>query len=124
MSGERLQAITANDLREGCVVFRAGDGWTAQLADADFYGDPTHGESALELAKGETTRVVDVYLIDLSLEGGQPVPLSYRERIRALGPPVHPDLGKQAKGGPAIEAIAHATGGARSSGRLSLIKRK
>lgn len=119
------QAITANRLDDGEVVFRAGGLWTAQLADADLYDDAVRAEAFLAVAKAEVTHVVDVYLIDVTLsEDHQPVPKSYRERIRALGPPVHPYLGKQAAGGAAIEAIAHATGGARSTGRLSLIRRK
>lgn len=131
MSVDR-QAITANSLQNGEVVFRAGGLWTPQLADADLYDDPVRADDALTVAKAEVTHVVDAYLIEVALavpEGGAsifpvPVPKSYRERIRALGPPVHPDLGKQAEGGAAIEAIAQATGGARSTGRLSLIRRK
>ena len=126
MSVER-QAITANSLRDGDVVFRAGGLWTAQLADADLFEDKARAEEVLAAAKAEVTRVVDVYLIDVTMTDEAfptPVPKSYRERIRALGPPVHPDLGKQAEGGAAIEAIANATGGARSTGRLSLIRRK
>lgn len=124
MTVER-QAITANGLEDGDVLFRAGALWTPQLADADLYDDATRAEEFLAVAKAEVTRVVDAYLIDVTLtEDHQPVPKSYRERIRALGPPVHPDLGKQAEGGAAIEAIARAVGGARSTGRLSLIRRK
>ncbi len=33
-------------------------------------------------------------------------------------------MGKQAEGGAVIEAIAHAAGAARSTGRIGLIKRK
>ena len=126
MSAER-QAITANSLGDGEVVFRAGGIWTPQLADADLFDDPDRAQAVLAAAKAEVTHVIDAYLIDVTMTDEAfpvPVPKSYRERIRALGPPVHPDLGKQAQGGPAIEAIAHATGGARSTGRLSLIRRK
>jgi sulfite reductase (NADPH) hemoprotein beta-component len=52
------------------------------------------------------------------------VPLSYRERIRALGPTNHPQHGKQAAGGDDIAALKHAHGAARSTGRVALIKRK
>ena len=60
----------------------------------------------------------------MTLTDGLPAPVSYRERIRALGPTDHLELGKQALGGAAVEAIQHADGAARSTGRLSLIKRK
>ena len=50
--------------------------------------------------------------------------MAYRERLRALGPTNKPDHGKQAEGGAAVEALAHAHGSARSTGRVNLIKRK
>jgi hypothetical protein len=57
------------------------------------------------------------------VEGGL-APISYRERIRALGPTNEPTHGKQAVGGEVIEALRHAAGAARSTGRVDLIRRK
>ncbi|MGH7012114.1 MAG: hypothetical protein ACREEX_14865, partial [Caulobacteraceae bacterium] len=57
-----------------------------------------------------------------SVEGGL-APVSYRERLRALGPSNRLDHGKQAKGGSEVEALSHAHGAARSRGRLGLIQR-
>ena len=68
--------------------------------------------------------MVDAYLIDLVESEGLWAPLSYRERIRALGPSNHLHHGKQAEGGAVIEALQHAHGAARSTGRVNLIKRK
>jgi hypothetical protein len=117
--------ITANALLNGDVVFWAGGGWVDALADAEQFDDPGALDRALQAAKAQTTTVIDPYAIDIVLEGGQPVPASYRERIRALGPTTHPDHGKQARGGAGVEAIAaHAGAGVRSSGRLGLIRRK
>jgi len=117
--------ITANSLLEGDVVFWAGGGWVEALADAERFDDASALEAALQAAKRQTTTVIDAYAIDIVVEGGQPVPTSYRERIRALGPSTHPEHGKQADGGASVEAIAaHAGAGARSSGRLGLIRRK
>jgi hypothetical protein len=117
--------ITANSLLEGDVVFWAGGGWVETLADAERFDDASALDAALQTAKGQVTTVIDAYAIDILVEGGQPVPASYRERIRALGPTTHLHHGKQAQGGPSIEAIAaHAGAGARSSGRLGLIRRK
>ena len=62
--------------------------------------------------------------IDVIESEGLWAPLSYRERIRALGPTNHPQHGKQALGGDDIAALQHAHGAARSTGRVNLIKRK
>jgi hypothetical protein len=42
--------------------------------------------------------VVDPYLIEVTREGAVPRPVRLREAIRARGPTVRPDLGKQAEG--------------------------
>ena len=52
------------------------------------------------------------------------MPIAFRERVRALGPTIHPDMGKQTEGGPVLEAIAAASGAARSAGRINLIKKR
>ena len=119
-----VQAVTANRLDTGEVVFLDGDAWRPRLADAELYAAPGTAEAAVTRAKAEPLVVIDPYLIDLRLEGGLPIPLSYRERVRALGPSTHPDMGVQAQGGPLVEAVRAASGGARSSGRLGLIRRK
>jgi hypothetical protein len=117
--------ITANRLLDGDVVFWAGGGWVEGLAEAERFGDASALETALQAAKRLVTTVIDPYAIDIVIEGGEPVPTSYRERIRALGPTTHLDHGKQAQGGAGVAAIAaHAGAGVRSSGRLGLIRRK
>ena len=122
---EFLQAIVANSLTDGDVVFRGPKGdWVDQFADAKLYADKDEAAAAEAEAKAQVTTVIDAYAIDVRLDDGQPVPISYRERVKALGPTIHPDMGKQVVGGPVIEAIAHAAGAARSTGRLGLIKRK
>ena len=82
-------------------------------------------------ATGAITEVVDPYIIEVAAldASGEAVglaiaPVSYRERLRALGPSNKPDHGKQAAGGADIERLAHARGAARSSGRVNLIRRK
>jgi hypothetical protein len=118
------QVLTANRLDDGVVVFWAGGGWTEDFPDAELLAPGSAAEAVLTKAKRLSTELVDPYLIDVRLDEGRPVPASYRERVRALGPTIHPDMGKQAKGGAVIEAIQKAAGAARSSGRLSLIRRK
>ncbi len=119
-----LQALTANRLSDGIVVFWSHGQWAERFPDAELFTEPAPAEAALNAAKALPRALVDPYLIDIRLDGGQPVPMSYRERVRALGPTIHPDMGKQAEGGPIIEAIQHAAGAGRSTGRLSLIRRK
>ncbi len=117
-------AITASTLADGDVVFWDRGAWTLRFADAELFTDKDTLDGTLDQAKAQVTTVVDPYFIDVVLEGDLPVPTSYRERVRALGPTIHPDMGKQAEGGAVVEAMQAAHGAARSSGRLGLIRRK
>jgi hypothetical protein len=117
-----MKSLTANDLRTGEAVFWSQGRWVERYADADrFDGDAA--AAALATAETQGTIVVAPYLIDLQETPDGPVPVSFRERVRALGPTNHPQHGKQAEGGAMIDALAHASGAARSTGRLDLIKR-
>jgi len=119
-----MKVLTANSLADGEVVFWKSGRWVERFADAELFSDPETGEVAEAHAKTLGTEVVDAYLIDLMESEGLWAPLSYRERIRALGPTNHLHHGKQAEGGEAIEALQQASGFARSTGRVNLIKRK
>ena len=119
-----MRVLTANRLVDGEVVFWKAGAWVERFADADRFDDAAAGEAAEAHAKSQPTVVVEPYLIDLVESEGLWAPLSYRERIRALGPTNHLHHGKQAEGGAAIEALQHASGAARSTGRVNLIKRK
>jgi len=120
-----MKAITANRLIDGEVVFWNAGQWVERFADAQLWQDDDPKAVETEaLGKSQGTVVVDVYLIDLIESEGLWAPLSYRERIRALGPSNHLHHGKQAEGGAVIEALQHAHGAARSTGRVNLIKRK
>ena len=120
-----MKALTANRLTDGEVVFWKAGQWVERFADAEVWADDDPAAVAAEDAgKGQPTVVVDAYLIDLVESEGLWAPLSYRERIRALGPSNHLHHGKQAEGGAVIEALQHAHGAARSTGRVNLIKRK
>jgi hypothetical protein len=119
-----MKALTGNRLTDGEAVFLGEDGWMERFADATLYDDDDAALAAEAHAKTQITVVVNPYLIDVvSSEGGY-APLSYRERIRALGPTNKPEHGKKTEGGEAIEALLHATGAARSKGRIALIQRK
>jgi hypothetical protein len=119
-----MKVLTANRLADGEVVFWKADRWVERFADAELFSDPEAAETAEAHAKTQGTVVVDAYLIDLIESDGLWAPLSYRERIRALGPTNHPHHGKQAEGGAFVEALQNASGAARSTGRVNLIKRK
>ena len=118
------KALTANRLIDGEVVFLAQGQWVERFAQADLFEDEEAALAAEAHAKTQIIQLVEPYLIDVAPVDGGMAPVSYRERLRALGPTNKPDHGKQAEGGEAIEALLHATGAARSKGRVDLIKRK
>ncbi len=120
-----MKAITANRLIDGEVVFWKQGQWIERFAEAQFFADDdAAGPAAVEAALGQSTVIVEPYLIDLVEAPGGWAPVSYRERLRALGPTNEPTHGKQADGGPGVEALLAATGAARSTGRVDLIRRK
>jgi hypothetical protein len=119
-----MRALTANRLIDGEVVFWREGQWVERFADAELFADEAPGQAAEAHAKTQLTTVVEPYLIDLVDADGVWAPVSFRERIRALGPPNHPGHGKQAEGGAVVEALQQAHGAARSTGRVNLIKRK
>lgn len=92
------KAITANRLRDGSVVWYGKDGLWVDTVDRAAVYEAGAADDALALAKQGLLDqiVVDVYAIDVKLSDGRPVPLRYREWLRANGPSVRTDLGKQA----------------------------
>ena len=119
-----LKALTANRLADGEVVFWSGERWIARFGHARLFDDEQIAEAAEAHAKTRITELVDPYLIEVAAVDGGFAPVSYRERIRALGPTNKPDHGKQALGGADVEVLVHAQGAARSKGRVDLIRRK
>ncbi len=93
------QIVTANRLGDGLVIYLAqGGAWTDRVEDAEIARD--EGDATALLARAEApdqaTRVVGPYLMAVIDEAGVPRPASNREIIRALGPSVRTDLGRQA----------------------------
>ena len=119
-----MKALTANRLADGEVVFWSGEGWSERFADARLFEDSADAEAAEAQAKSRIAELVDPYLIDVAAVEGGVVPVSYRERLRALGPTNKTDHGKQASGGADVALLATAHGAARSKGRVDLIRRK
>ena len=95
-----LQAVTANRLIDGVVVYLSSSGkWSESLADAAF-GDEETAQKLLAQSEASAAKqeVVEPYLFEITAEGSTPRPVSQREHIRAKGPTVRLDLGKQAEG--------------------------
>ena len=93
--------VTANRLSDGLVVFlTAAGGWSEDFHQGAVIGDAEAKAAALEQAavSAAANEVVDPYWIDLELRGGHYAPKALREAIRASGPTMRRDLGKQAQG--------------------------
>ncbi len=91
------QMLTANRLVDGDVLYRKGAGWVLSLTDGDVY-DEAGAKRALATAQAETIQNIFVapYLFEVRVAGGVITPVKEREIIRAAGPTVRQDLGKQA----------------------------
>jgi hypothetical protein len=94
-----LKAISANRLTDGVVMYlRADGGWTERFQEAAAWDDAAGLEAGLHQAKKDeaANRVVDVAPVDAVRAGEELRPAHLREVIRANGPTVHRDHGKQA----------------------------
>ena len=93
--------ITANRLTDGVVVFQTIDEcWTEDFNRAAVLPDPEATATALIRAKQDETNniVVEPYAIVVEERNGHLAPKALREAIRATGPTIRRDLGKQALG--------------------------
>ncbi len=84
--------LTANNLAEGHSVFLAADGWSSRIDAALVALTPDQADELAALGNRfvDANEIVGAYLVDVALEGGAPVPLLRRERIRADGRPTIP----------------------------------
>ncbi|VVS97295.1 DUF2849 domain-containing protein [Erythrobacter sp. EC-HK427] len=88
-----MKILTGNDLKTGAVVWWNGQGWSLHIADAVDAGE----HAADILAAEESARRVNAsYAIDAELTDDGPRPAHIKDRVRALGPTVRPDLGYKA----------------------------
>jgi sulfite reductase (NADPH) hemoprotein beta-component len=93
--------ITANRLGDGVVVFLDASGaWTEDFHRAAALADGAATAEALALAERSeaANEVIGPYAIEIESRNGHFVPKALREAIRASGPTVRRDLGKQAHG--------------------------
>lgn len=92
------QILTANTLNRGDVVyFNAQQGWVSDLSEAEILADE-NARAALSAASEwvERREIVNPYLFAVRVENGRATPVKTREVIRAAGPTIRRDLGKQA----------------------------
>ena len=102
------EIVTANRLADGVVVFLdAEGGWVEDFARAAVYADAAAISAALALGAEAVARsqIVDPYAVAVERRNGHFAPKALREAIRASGPTVRRDLGKQAQGQAPVFAL-------------------
>lgn len=91
--------FTANRLLDGEAVWLAANGRWVDHVEAAWAVDTVADKerAAAMAAKGDAdNHIVEPYAIDVNVTGGAVWPTKYREVIRAKGPTIRLDLGKQA----------------------------
>jgi hypothetical protein len=93
------QMITANRLRDGEVVWWNAGRWVEMLSDGEVFSDSDAAKAALikALVFVNENVVVNPYLFQVRLQAGALHPVEEREIVRALGPSVAKNYGKQAR---------------------------
>lgn len=100
MATPALQMLTANRLRDGDVVYWRAESWVQAFGEGDVFAADADAKAALEAAQKSVAGnvVVNPYLFEVRDEKGGITPVKERELIRAAGPTIRDDLGKQAEG--------------------------
>lgn len=94
------QVVSANRLSDGIVVFLGPDGaWVEGLQAAALF-DKASVEQGLAKANADSKAnvVIEVLAFEVIEEAGRRRPAHIRDAIRAAGPTVRRDTGKQAAG--------------------------
>jgi len=93
------QVVIANRLKDGIVVFLGRDErWVERLDDCPpaETEDEAKGLLARGVAAENAQEVVGPDLIEVEMRDGTLTPIKMREAMRAKGPSIRTDLGKQA----------------------------
>ncbi len=84
-----MNILTGNNLESGAVVWWDGTGWSLYVDDAVDVGDRADEIIAREQS---ARRVNSAYALDASRDEKGVRPAHIKDRVRALGPTVRPDL--------------------------------
>lgn len=84
-----MKILTGNDLASGAVTWWTGSGWSLHVEDAVDVGEA--GDAILAAEEG-ARRVNAPYIIAAEATPRGPRPAHIKDRVRALGPTVRPDL--------------------------------
>ncbi|MFM5954708.1 MAG: DUF2849 domain-containing protein [Novosphingobium sp.] len=84
-----MKILTGNDLKTGAVTWWDGVQWSLHVEDSVDVGDHADTILAREIA---ALRVNGAYAIDAEKTADGVRPAHIKDRIRALGPTVRPDL--------------------------------
>ncbi len=84
-----MKLLTGNDLPSGDVIWWTGSGWSRHVEDAT---DVTDQGEAIARAEEGARHVNAAYVIDAIATPEGPRPAHIKDRVRALGPTVRPDL--------------------------------
>ncbi len=98
-----MKILTGNELKTGAVVWWTGTGWSIHVDDAVDAG----ADAEEILAREEAARRVNVpYSLEATIDAdGRVRPAHIKDRVRALGPTVRPDLTLKPKDPQAIDWI-------------------
>ncbi len=95
-----MKVLTANRLADGIAVWLGANGQWLESIDAALIARHAEAVDALDDAGKSAFNnnvVVDIALIDVTEIDSEIYPIRLRERIRASGPTIRTDLGKQAE---------------------------
>lgn len=84
-----MNILTGNNLKTGAVVWWTGYDWSLHVEDAIDVGE--HAEALVAREEG-AGRVTGAYAIEATRDEQGVRPAHIKDRIRALGPTVRPDL--------------------------------
>ena len=87
-----MKLLTGNDLKTGFVTWWTGADWSLHIEDAADVGE--QGEAILAVEEA-ARRVNAPYIIAGEATAEGPRPAHIKDRIRAFGPTVRPDLVEQ-----------------------------
>lgn len=81
------KVVTANDLREGDVVYLTEDDrWSRHHNEAELIEDEAHADIRLIEANRQGNLIVGAYLADAKAGPNGPEPVHFREVFRSKGP--------------------------------------